>query len=112
MAYNLEKILELGDGDKEFVEAVVIAFIEEIPMDLIQFTKAVDTGNYREIYGVSHKIKPNLELLGMTESYELNLQILAWSKAETNIADIRTVYAKSYAKITANIEALKKDFNL
>ncbi|WP_430409628.1 Hpt domain-containing protein [Kordia sp.] len=112
MAYNLEKILELGDGDQEFVEAVVVAFIEEIPSDLIQFTKVVDTENYKGIYQVSHKIKPNLDLLGMNDSYELNLQILAWSKAETNITDIRTVYAKVYSKITHNITALKKDFNL
>ena len=112
MAYNLDKILELGDGDKEFVEAVVIAFVEEIPADLIRFTKAVDSGNYTETYQVSHKIKPNLDLLGMDESYQLNLQILAWAKAETNSTDIRNAYQKVYAKITNNIAALKKDFNL
>jgi len=112
MAYNLNKILELGDGDKEFVEAVVIAFVEEIPSDLIRFTKAVDSGNYIEIYQVSHKIKPNLDLLGMDESYQLNLNILAWAKAETNSTDIRNAYQKVYAKITDNITALKKDFNL
>lgn len=112
MAYNLDKILELGDGDKDFVEAVVIAFVEEIPEDLAQFTKAVNASDYKQIYAVSHKIKPNLDLLGMVQSYELNLQILAWSKSATNISDIRENYQKVYAKITSNIEALKKDFNL
>lgn len=112
MAYNLDKILELGDGDKDFVEAVVMAFVEEIPEDLSQFTKAVDAENYNQIYAVSHKIKPNLELLGMMQSYELNLEILAWSKSETKISDIRSNYQKVYTKVTANIAALKKDFNL
>lgn len=112
MAYNLDKINELGDGDKEFVEAVVEAFIEEIPLDLIRFTTAVNSSNYSEIHQVSHKIKPNLDLLGMNDSYQLNLQILAWAKAGTNIGDIANAYKKVYNKITANIEELKRDFNL
>ncbi|WP_046757458.1 Hpt domain-containing protein [Kordia jejudonensis] len=111
MSYNIDKILEL-DNDEEFAKAVVEAFVEEIPQDLIQFTKSVDAENYKEIYAVSHKIKPNLDLLGMTDAYELNLQILAWAKGETNISDIRTAYAKVYSKITNTITLLKKDFNL
>jgi hypothetical protein len=111
MAYNLDKIYELDD-DKEFAKAVVGAFIEEIPVDLVRYTNAVNSSNYEEIYQVSHKIKPNLDLLGMNESYELNLQILAWAKAETNISDIRNAYTKVYAKIMANIVALQRDFNL
>jgi hypothetical protein len=112
MGYNLEKISAISDGDTDFIEAVVVAFIEEIPEDLVKFEEEVKLGNYKEIYQVSHKIKPNLDLLGMQESYDINLQILSWSKAETNIADIVTAFSSILAKINSNIIELKKEFNL
>ena len=112
MSYNLEKINAISDGDTDFVEAVVVAFIEEIPEDLVKFEQEVKLGNYKGIYQVSHKIKPNLDLLGMQESYEINLQILNWSKAETDIAAIKTSFNNVLAKINSNIAELKKDFNL
>lgn len=112
MGYNLEKIDAISDGDKEFIKDVVIAFIEEIPEDLIKFEEEVKTGNFTEIYQVSHKIKPNLDLLGMQESYETNLKILSWSKAETNLADIVIAFNDIKMKINTNIDALKKEFNL
>ncbi|MBC8757496.1 Hpt domain-containing protein [Kordia sp. YSTF-M3] len=112
MGYNLEKINAISDGDTDFIEAVVVAFIEEIPEDLVKFEHEVKSENYKEIYQVSHKIKPNLDLLGMQESYDINLQILSWSKAETNISDIATAFDSILAKINSNINELKKEFNL
>ncbi|WP_420572424.1 Hpt domain-containing protein [Kordia sp.] len=112
MGYNLEKISAISDGDQDFIKAVVVTFIEEIPDDLVRFEQEVKSGNYEGIYQVSHKIKPNLDLLGMNESYDENLQILSWSKAETNIADIAVAFNNVNVKINNNITELKKEFNL
>lgn len=112
MGYNLEKINAISDGDEDFIKAVVVAFIEEIPEDLARLAHEVKTANYKEIYQVSHKIKPNLDLLGMQESYEMNLQILSWSKAKTNLSDIVTTFDRICANINSNIDELKKQFNL
>lgn len=112
MGYNLEKINAISDGDTDFIEAVIVAFIEEIPEDLVKFEQEVKSGNYKEIYQVSHKIKPNLDLLGMQESYDTNLQILSWSKAKTNIADIVIAFDSIQKKINDNIIEMKKEFNL
>lgn len=112
MGYNLEKINAISDGDQDFIEAVVVAFIEEIPADLITFEKEVTAKNYYGIYQVSHKIKPNLDLLGMQTSYEKNLQILSWAKTETNIADITNTFSEVQSSINENIEQLKKEFNI
>ncbi|MFK7750432.1 MAG: Hpt domain-containing protein [Kordia sp.] len=112
MGYNLEQINAISDGDKDFVEAVVIAFIEEVPADLVTFKKEVKLGNYEGVYQVSHKIKPNLELLGMQESFEINLKILAWAKAKTNMEDIAIAFTEVQSKINDNITELKKEFNL
>jgi HPt (histidine-containing phosphotransfer) domain-containing protein len=112
MGYNLEQISAISDGDKDFIEAVVVAFIEEIPADLVIFQQEVKAGNYEGVYQVSHKIKPNLELLGMKESFDVNLKILGWSKTKTNIEDIATAFDDVQSKINANIAELKKEFNL
>ena len=86
MGYNLEKINAISDGDQDFIEAVVGAFIEEIPADLETYEVQVASGNYEGIYQISHKIKPNLELLGMQESFDANLKIHDWAKAKENLA--------------------------
>jgi hypothetical protein len=112
MGYNLEKINAISDGDKDFIEAVVVAFIEEIPGDLEMFEKQLQAGDYEGVYQISHKIKPNLELLGMQESYDINLNILSWSKAKTNMNDIVEAFSDVQAKINENIVELKKEFNL
>jgi hypothetical protein len=112
MGYNLEKINAISDGDKDFIEAVVVAFIEEIPGDLETFESQVQSRNYEGVYQISHKIKPNLELLGMQESFDINLNILSWSKARTNMDDIVTAFSDVQARINENIVELKKEFNL
>lgn len=112
MSYNLEKVNAISDGDKDFIEAVVVAFIEEIPEDLTKFEHEVQAENYKGIYQVSHKIKPNLDLLGMQEAYEENLQILSWSKAETNMNAIAETFGSIQQKINQTIIELKKEFNI
>ncbi|PTX59008.1 HPt (histidine-containing phosphotransfer) domain-containing protein [Kordia periserrulae] len=112
MGYNLEKIHAMSDGDNEFIEAVVVAFIEEIPADLTVFEKEIVAKHYKGIYQISHKIKPNLELLGMDAAFELNFKILNWAKAETNMDDIAENFPKLKAMIDENILELKKEFNL
>ena len=112
MSYNLEKVNAISDGDKDFIEAVVVAFVEEIPEDLEKFEQEVQAKNYKGIYQVSHKIKPNLDLLGMTQAYEENLQIVTWSKAETNMSEIASMFESVQQKINETITQLKKEFNL
>ena len=112
MTYNLEKINELSGGDLAFVKEVVGAFIEEIPGDLVNFKQAIEAGNYQLIYQVSHKIKPNLDLLGMNSSYELNLKVLEWAKEKENLADIAVAYEKINTWVSDNIIAMKQEFNL
>ncbi|MEM6687318.1 MAG: Hpt domain-containing protein [Bacteroidota bacterium] len=112
MGYNLEKINAISDGDQDFIVDVVTAFLEEVPGDLVTFQHQVASGNYEGIYQISHKIKPNLDLLGMQESYTANLKIHDWAKAKTNLEAIEPTFKEVQRMINENIVALKKEFNL
>ena len=112
MAYHLNKINEISDGDQSFVEAVVMAFVEEIPEDLVTLEKAVDLMNHRMVYEVTHKIKPNLDLLGMDEVYKININVLENARAAQNDADIQKQFIVLKSKLEENISQLKTDFNL
>lgn len=112
MLYNLEKLNEISDGDKDFIQSVVDAFVEEIPVDLKVLQSAVNAGDFNSIYQISHKIKPNLDLLGMDASYGINLQILEAAKSETNLDQIRDNFKNVNGMILEVIEALKRDYNL
>jgi len=112
MGYNLERINEISDGDQDFIVAVVTTFIEEVSTDLITFEQQVASGNYKGIFQVSHKLKPNLEMLGMQASFDMNMKIHDWAKAETNLGDIAPAFSKLQGMINENIAVLKQDFNL
>ncbi|WP_345742078.1 hypothetical protein [Cellulophaga baltica] len=41
MIYSLDKINELADGDEDFIQSVVSAFLDEVPEDLEQLEVAI-----------------------------------------------------------------------
>lgn len=112
MNYNLDKIKAISEGDESFIQAVVMAFIDEVPEDLLALEKAINSSEFNMIYQMSHKIKPNLDLLGMQKEYTDNLKILEWAKAKTDIDKITSVFKKVNDNINNNISELKKEFNL
>ncbi|MEM6720133.1 MAG: hypothetical protein AAF611_12485 [Bacteroidota bacterium] len=112
MGYNLEQIQAIADGDQDFIITLVTTFVEEVSADLVTFKQEVAAEKFKDIYQVSHKIKPNLELLNMQESFNLNLKILNWAKEETNMSDIASNFPTLNTMISDDIEALKKEFNL
>ena len=88
MIYSLDKINEMADGDDEFIKSVVAVFLEEVPQDLDELEKALVVKNYDSVYKLAHKIKPNVDLLGMEQTRAIALQIETLGKKEENTEEI------------------------
>jgi HPt (histidine-containing phosphotransfer) domain-containing protein len=112
MIYNLDKINEMADGDEDFISSVISVFLEEVPQDLEGLESALEEQNHEQVYQLAHKIKPNVDLLGMEQTRATALQIETLGKNAANISEIRDVFPVLKKDIHQVVSELKKDFDL
>lgn len=112
MIYSLDKINEMAEGDEEFILSVISVFLEEVPEDLQVLENALKQKDYEQVYKMAHKIKPNVDLLGMEQTREIALEIETLGKKEANMAEIEKRLPMLQKDIQQVISELKKDFDL
>ena len=110
--YNLSKVYALSDNDPEFVMQIISLFVTEVPQDLKQIDLGIKTKEHKLAYAYAHKIKPTLDLLGMTMAYEEILQVEAWTKAEGKKKEIEATFDSIQDQVDKAIKEIKKDFEL
>ncbi len=110
MIYNLDKINEMAEGDEDFINSVISVFLEEVPQDLSDLEIALTEGNHEKVYQLAHKIKPNVDLLGMEQTREAALQIETLGKNAANMSEIEKVFPVLKTDIEQVVSELKKDF--
>jgi HPt (histidine-containing phosphotransfer) domain-containing protein len=112
MIYNLDKINEMADGDEDFINSVILVFLEEVPLDLERLENALEQLNYEQVYQLAHKIKPNVDLLGMEQTRATALQIETLGKNAANMGEIKEIFPILKKDIQQVVSELKKDFGL
>ncbi len=112
MIYNLDKINEMADGDEDFILSVITVFLEEVPQDLEELEMALSRRDYNSVYKLAHKIKPNVDLLGMEQTRANALQIETLGKSAANSAEIERIFPVLKRDIVQVMGELKKDFEL
>lgn len=110
--YNLAKVYALSDNDPEFVMQIITLFVTEVPEDLKQIDLGIKTKDHKLAYSYAHKIKPSLDLLGMTVAFEEIMQVEAWTKAEGKRKEINDTFASIQSQIEKAVKEIKKDFEL
>jgi HPt (histidine-containing phosphotransfer) domain-containing protein len=112
MIYSLDKINEMAEGDEDFINSVISVFLEEVPQDLEDLENAIKKGDYENVYKLAHKIKPNVDLLGMEQSRIIALEIETLGKDPQNSGEIEKKFPLLKTDIHQVISELKKDFSL
>ncbi|TAI46628.1 Hpt domain-containing protein [Flagellimonas allohymeniacidonis] len=112
MIYSLDKINEMADGDNDFVISVISVFLDEVPTDLEGLESAVNNNDYESIYKLAHKIKPNVDLLGMEQTRATALEIETMGKNQASMSEIEQKFPLLKTDVLQVVSELKKDFNL
>ena len=112
MIYSLDKVNEMAEGDEDFVHSVVSVFLEEVPEDLTALENAITQRNYVQVYKLAHKIKPNVDLLGMEQTRATALEIETLGKSESNMDEIEAKFPLLKRDVQQVIAELHKDFDL
>ena len=110
--YNLAKVYALSDNDTEFVMQIVTLFVTEVPEDLKQIDLGIKTKDYKLAYSYAHKIKPSLDLIGMTVAHQEILEVEAWGKREGKRKEILDTFESVQSQIDKAVKEIKKDFDL
>ena len=64
--YNLDQLKELAGGQDEFVQTMVDTFLEHTPRHLDELLTAYSAGDLVQMGAMAHKIKPSIDLFGIT----------------------------------------------
>lgn len=112
MIYSLDKINEMAEGDQDFVTSVVSVFLEEVPADLEGLENAIGSKDYENIYKLAHKIKPNVDLLGMEHARATALEIETLGKTSGSMGEIEEKFPHLKKDVLQVITELQKDFDL
>lgn len=111
MIYNLDKINEMAEGDEDFINSVISVFLEEVPQDLEGLETALNEKNHEQAYQFAHKIKPNVDLLGMEQSRETALEIETLGKKGSDISRMYELFQILKKDIHQVVGELKNDFH-
>ena len=112
MIYTLDKINEMAEGDNDFIISVVSVFLEEVPEDLAALESAIASENFEQIGKMAHKIKPNVDLLGMEQTRANAYDLEKLGKESGSLEEIRMKFPILKKDIEQVIAELQKDFNL
>jgi HPt (histidine-containing phosphotransfer) domain-containing protein len=110
--YNLAKVYALSDNDPEFVMQIITLFVTELPEDVKQIDLGIKTKDHKLAYSYAHKIKPSLDLFGMTVAHQEILEVEAWTKAEGKRKEIVDTFESVKSQIDKAVKEIKKDFEL
>ncbi len=109
--YSTESLNEIAGGDEEFMAVIAKTFLEEIPPDLNAMMQAIENNNRALAYQFAHKMKPNLEMLGLNLTKEVTA-IESWSNTSKNKAAIEFQAQKINSTLQKVFKELKTDYDL
>ena len=112
MIYSLDKINEMAEGDDDFITSVIPVFLEEVPEDLEGLEKAINERDHESVYKLAHKIKPNVDILGMEQTRAMALEIETMGKNTASMEEIEGKFPLLKKDVLQVVAELKKDFNL
>lgn len=110
--YNLAKVYALSDNDQEFVMQIINLFVTEVPEDMKEIEAGISEKDHKRAYAYAHKIKPTLDLLGMTVAHQEILEVEAWTKREGKRKEINATFESIQSQVDKAVKEIKKDFDV
>ena len=102
--YSLDKLNEMSDHNKEFIQKMTTIFQKTISKSLEDLTIAIENGNIELVKQIAHKIKPSLHNLEIKSVYK---EIEELETSELNLNEIKTKVKKLNSTLMLVIEDMQ-----
>lgn len=86
--YDLAQLREVAAGSEEFVDKMVDMFLQMTPGLTERIQKGVMAEDWEEVGAASHKMKPSIDMMGITSLKTVIREIEGNAKTSANLDDI------------------------
>jgi PAS domain S-box-containing protein len=107
-SYDLSSIIAISRGDEEFVKKMITLFIKQTSEACIDLERYVGENNFSEISKLIHKIKPNIEGMGITSILDEIRELELLCENSNDIEKVKILVSKINATLCAAIAELEK----
>jgi len=90
--YDLEQLNAIAAGNEDFVEKMVNMFLEMTPALVSRIEAGLQTQDWAEVRSAAHKMKPSVDMMGITALHDVVRGIEGNAKTETNLELIPDLY--------------------
>ena len=73
--YSLDKLNKIANGDKEFVQEMILLFLEKAPESLQKIIESYHAKDYSRLANQAHKLKSSLQIIGNKEINDIVKEI-------------------------------------
>ncbi|MEK6478298.1 Hpt domain-containing protein [Catalinimonas sp. 4WD22] len=108
---DLTYLYTLSDGDIDFMQEMVSAFISEIPETISLFEQYLKSEDWQAIGMLAHKIKPSIQTMGLNHTYELMKIIEVNGKKQQEVDELPTHTAQLLKTLRLVIPALQYELD-
>lgn len=106
---NLSYLEQFANGNKSFMTDILQLFIDQIPGQIQELTRAVSFSNWPETRTIAHKIKPSLALVGIKKMEDLNTVIEQSALHRTNTEQLPSLVQQMITLVAIAVDRLQKE---
>lgn len=110
--YDLSALQGIEDDDRAFLKEIVMVFIKNTSIDIVNLLKAVDSNNTNDIFQLAHRMKSSIYSLGIKQAYKTVESIEFYAKTGEQLDKIPSLSTQLNGTIQLVFEQLKRDFNI
>jgi HPt (histidine-containing phosphotransfer) domain-containing protein len=86
--YDITELEQMAQGNDEFITKMVSVFLETTSQSLDQLLKAFEGRDLQTVSAIAHKIKPSIDLMGITSLYDVVRDIEVRAKNGEELSEL------------------------
>lgn len=110
--YNLRKLNEITQGDPDFIQEMVVTFVENVSIDIESIHNLKLSDNWKGIAEIAHKLASNYAYLGADNLHALAVNIEKSVVNDHNLSGILEKVERLCSDSSLLINELRKDFEI
>lgn len=110
--YNLAKLKNISNGNKEFVNKMVVLFIDQSSKIISEIKEAFKASEIEKVNKLAHKIKPSLDTMGLDSLKDVIREIEIYPNNTAKNFNLELAIEQIDKKIIEVNKQLKLDFKL
>jgi len=105
--YSLDQLEAMSSGDEAFINKMVDMFIHMTPEAVDRMVTALAEDDLEDLGSAAHKIKPSIDMMGITSLRQKIRDLEQWGKNRLNVDQIPDLLNEVIETLNGVIQQLK-----